>query len=65
MHADDERIEASVGKKCGETGYAVSIHVADPMWMYEPWIVHNDGVNECLQMAHRHKKGRLFDAMEN
>mgnify|MGYP003636756365 CR=1 FL=1 len=43
MHADDERMRP-LWEKCGELGMPVSIHVADPMWMYEPMDVHNDGL---------------------
>ena len=43
MHADDERMKP-LWEKCGELGMPVSIHVADPMWMYEPMDVHNDGL---------------------
>lgn len=43
MHADDDRMKP-LWEKCGELGMPVSIHVADPMWMYEPMDVHNDGL---------------------
>ena len=43
MHADDKRMKP-LWEKCGELGMPVSIHVADPMWMYEPMDVHNDGL---------------------
>lgn len=43
MHFDDPRMDPLL-KKCGELGMPVSIHVADPMWMYEPMDKHNDGL---------------------
>ena len=43
MHADDPRMDA-LWEKCGELGMPVSIHVADPMWMYEPMDSTNDGL---------------------
>ncbi|MGC4034436.1 MAG: amidohydrolase family protein [Chitinophagaceae bacterium] len=43
MHIDDERMKPLL-KKCGELKMPVSIHVADPMWMYEPMDSTNDGL---------------------
>ncbi len=43
MHIDDERIKPLL-KKCGELGIPVSVHVADPYWMYLPMDKHNDGL---------------------
>ncbi len=43
MHPDDKRL-APVFAKCGELGLAVSIHVADPIWMYQKMDRHNDGL---------------------
>lgn len=48
MHADDPRM-APVWEKCGELGMPVSIHVADPMWMYLPMDVHNDGLMNAFK----------------
>jgi predicted TIM-barrel fold metal-dependent hydrolase len=36
-------------EKCGELGMPVSIHVADPMWMYEPMNQFNDGLMNAYQ----------------
>ena len=43
MHPDDRRMD-SVWEKCGELGMPVSLHVADPIWMYQKMDRHNDGL---------------------
>ncbi len=43
MHMDDPRMTPLL-KRCGELGMPVSIHVADPIWMYLPMDKHNDGL---------------------
>jgi len=43
MHLDDPRMDPLL-EKCGELGLPISIHVADPMWMYEPMNQYNDGL---------------------
>ena len=43
MHVDDSRL-APLYKKCGELNIPVSIHVAEPMWMYEKMDSTNDGL---------------------
>lgn len=43
MHIDDKRLQP-LFRKCGELNIPVSIHVADPMWMYEPMDSTNDGL---------------------
>jgi len=43
MHIDDPRMKPLL-EKCGELGMPVSIHVADPYWMYLPMDEHNDGL---------------------
>ncbi|HMB61849.1 MAG TPA: amidohydrolase family protein [Eudoraea sp.] len=43
MHIDDDRMKPLL-KRCGELGMPVSIHVADPYWMYLPMDKHNDGL---------------------
>ena len=47
MHPDDKRL-APVFAKCGELGMPVSIHVADPIWMYQKMDSHNDGLMNAL-----------------
>jgi uncharacterized protein len=47
MHFDDPRMDPLLAK-CGELGLPVSIHVADPMWMYLPMDETNDGLMNAL-----------------
>ncbi|HRP33693.1 MAG TPA: amidohydrolase family protein [Agriterribacter sp.] len=48
MHVDDPRIQP-LFSKCGELGLPVSIHVAEPMWMYEPMDSTNDGLMNAYE----------------
>jgi len=48
MHPDDRRL-APVFAKCGELGMPVSIHVADPIWMYQKMDRHNDGLMNAYE----------------
>jgi predicted TIM-barrel fold metal-dependent hydrolase len=43
MHPDDARMD-SLFEKCGELGMPISLHVADPIWMYQKMDLHNDGL---------------------
>jgi len=43
MHIDDPRMKPLL-QKCAELKMPVSIHVAEPMWMYEPMDSTNDGL---------------------
>ena len=43
MHPDDPRVDA-LFEKCGELGMPISLHVADPIWMYQKMDRHNDGL---------------------
>jgi len=43
MHFDDARMDPLL-EKCAQLGMPISIHVADPMWMYEPMDKYNDGL---------------------
>lgn len=43
MHIDDQRMKPLI-QKCGELGMPISIHVAEPYWMYLPIDRHNDGL---------------------
>jgi predicted TIM-barrel fold metal-dependent hydrolase len=62
MHIDDPRMKA-VLKRCGELGMPVSIHVAEPMWMYEPMDSTNDGLmNAYKWRVTMDKPGKLNHA---
>jgi predicted TIM-barrel fold metal-dependent hydrolase len=43
MHPDDARMDA-IWQRCGELGMPISLHVADPMWMYQKMDATNDGL---------------------
>jgi uncharacterized protein len=43
MHPDDARMDA-LWEKCGELGLPISLHVADPIWMYQRMDKTNDGL---------------------
>lgn len=43
MHIDDPRMQPLL-KRCGELDMPISVHVADPYWMYLPMDEHNDGL---------------------
>jgi len=43
MHPDDRRMDA-VWDRCGELGMPISLHVADPIWMYQKMDKTNDGL---------------------
>jgi len=47
MHPDDARMD-SLFERCGQLGLPVSIHVADPIWMYEPMDNTNDGLMKAF-----------------
>ena len=48
MHPDDPRMDA-VWEKCGELGMPISLHVADPIWMYQKMDRHNDGLMNAYE----------------
>jgi predicted TIM-barrel fold metal-dependent hydrolase len=48
MHPDDPRMD-SVWQKCGELGMPVSLHVADPIWMYQKMDRYNDGLMNAYE----------------
>lgn len=43
MHPDDPRMDA-LWERCGELGMPISLHVADPIWMYQKMDKTNDGM---------------------
>lgn len=48
LHPDDPRMDA-VWDKCGELGMPISLHVADPIWMYQKMDRHNDGLMNAYE----------------
>lgn len=59
VHINDPRLKP-VLKRCGELEMPISIHVAEPMWMYEPMDSTNDGLmNSYIWRVDQTKKGLL------
>ena len=48
MHPDDARVDA-LFEKCGELRMPISLHVADPIWMYQKMDLHNDGLMNAYE----------------
>jgi uncharacterized protein len=48
LHIDDPRMKPLL-EKCAQLKMPVSIHVAEPMWMYEPMDSTNDGLMNAAQ----------------
>jgi predicted TIM-barrel fold metal-dependent hydrolase len=48
MHPDDPRVDA-IWEKAAELRMPVSLHVADPIWMYQPMDKHNDGLMNAYE----------------
>ena len=43
MHIDDQRLDPVI-ERCGELGMPISVHVAEPIWMYKSMDKQNDGL---------------------
>jgi len=56
MHPDDARMDP-VWEKCAELGMPVSLHVADPIWMYQKMDRYNDGLMNAYYWRLDNKKG--------
>ena len=48
MHPDDPRVDP-IWEKAAELHMLVSLHVADPIWMYQPMDKHNDGLMNAFE----------------
>jgi len=48
LHPDDPRVDA-IWEKAAELHMPISLHVADPIWMYQPMDNHNDGLMNAWQ----------------
>jgi len=48
LHPDDPRVDA-IWEKAAELHMPISLHVADPIWMYQPMDKHNDGLMNALE----------------
>jgi predicted TIM-barrel fold metal-dependent hydrolase len=56
MHIDDPRMDPLL-EKCAELKIPVSIHVAEPIWMYMPMDSTNDGLMNAYEWRLDNKKG--------
>ncbi len=69
MHLDDPRM-APLLEKCAELGIPVNVHVADPIWMYQPMDSTNDGLMNAYTWRIQRQPGlllhqQLIDMLEN
>jgi len=48
LHPDDDRVDG-IWEKAAELRMPVSLHVADPIWMYQPMDRHNDGLMNAYE----------------
>jgi uncharacterized protein len=48
IHPDDPRVDA-IWDKAAELHMPISLHVADPIWMYQPMDLHNDGLMNAFE----------------
>lgn len=48
LHFNDPRL-APLLEKCGQLGLPINIHVAEPIWMYEPMDINNDGLMNAFE----------------
>jgi predicted TIM-barrel fold metal-dependent hydrolase len=48
LHPDDPRVDA-IWEMAAELHMPISLHVADPIWMYQPMDKHNDGLMNAYQ----------------
>lgn len=48
LHPDDDRVNP-IWEKCAELRMPVSLHVADPIWMYQPMDETNDGLMNAFE----------------
>jgi predicted TIM-barrel fold metal-dependent hydrolase len=56
LHPDDPRMDP-LFEKCGELGMPVSLHVADPIWMYQKMDKTNDGLMNAWEWRLDNKPG--------
>lgn len=58
MHLNDERMDPLLDE-CGRLHLPISIHVADPIWMYLPMNTNNDGMMNAYNWRIEMKDGML------
>ena len=60
MHINDERMDPLL-EECGRLKLPVNIHVADPIWMYLPMDIHNDGMMNAYNWRIEMKEKDMLD----
>jgi uncharacterized protein len=58
LHLDDPRMDILL-EKCAELSLPVNIHVADPLWMYQPMDSTNDGLMNAYEWRLDNQKNIL------
>ncbi len=59
MHIDDPRMQPLI-KRCGELNMPISIHVAEPYWMYLPMDSTNDGLMNAYKWRINKSKDNII-----
>ena len=59
LHLDDKRLSPLL-KRCGQLGMPVSIHIADPIWMYLPLDEKNDGLMNAYNWRIDHSRKNML-----
>jgi predicted TIM-barrel fold metal-dependent hydrolase len=58
MHIDDTRMDPLL-EKCAELNLSINIHIAEPLWMYEPMDSTNDGLMNAYEWRRDNKNDEL------
>lgn len=58
MHINDKRMDPLL-EECGRLNMPISIHIADPIWMYLPMDIHNDGMMNAYNWRIEMKESML------
>lgn len=69
MHLDDPRMDPLL-QKCAELNMPINIHVAEPIWMYQPMDSTNDGLMNAFEWRLDNQPGivqhqGMIDILEN
>lgn len=58
MHIDDSRMDPLL-ETCAKLNMPINIHIADPIWMYLPMDIHNDGMMNAYNWRIEQSEGKL------
>lgn len=61
MHFNDPRLDPVI-EKCSKLGMPISVHVAEPIWMYKPMDKQNDGLMNAYKWQLDDQEGILGHA---